>query len=347
MPESLEIAKVPLKASLLDAMRSLEASGIEIALVTTETDHLVGVLTDGDVRRALLSGATLGSPLAPFISRNFTSVNPDVGRAEVLDLMQARTLEQIPIINARGKLVGLHLIHDLVGGKSRSNWAVIMAGGKGVRLRPITEHIPKPMIPVAGRPILERLVLHLVGCGFRRVFLAINHLGHLVEEHFGDGSQFGCRIEYLRENQPLGTGGALGLLPEHPVEPLLVMNGDLVTQLDLEQMLEFHLTGGHMATMALRVYKHTVPFGCAEVRDGRLVDLVEKPDLARLINAGIYVMNPELLARIPPSREFPITELFSDCIARGESLGAFEMQDDWIDVGERAQLKQAREGAIQ
>ena len=345
MFKRLEHTCVPVTARLVDAMRSLELSGVEISLLTDAEGRLAGIVTDGDIRRALLKGATLESPVGPHMVREFTRVSPDAGRAEVLDLMQARTLEQIPVVDAEGKLAGLHLLHELVGATERPNWAVIMAGGKGVRLRPITEHLPKPMIPVAGRPILERLVLHLVGCGIRRVFLSINYLGHIVEQHFGDGSRFGCRIEYLREEQPLGTGGALGLLSEPPTAPLLVMNGDVVTQVDLGAMLDFHERGGHKATMGVRVYSHTVPFGCVETMDGRVTELVEKPDLTRLINTGIYVLDPPLLGRVPCGRNFPITELFTDCLQRGESVGAYEMEADWIDVGQREQLKQAREGA--
>ena len=245
MFKRLEHTCVPATARLVDAMQSLELSGVEIALLTDAEGRLAGIVTDGDIRRALLKGATMESPVGPHMVREFTRVGPDAGRAEVLDLMQARTLEQIPVVDAEGKLAGLHLLHELVGAIERPNWAVIMAGGKGVRLRPITEHLPKPMIPVAGRPILERLVLHLVGCGIRQVFLSINYLGHIVEQHFGDGSRFGCRIEYLREEQPLGTGGALALLPEPPTELLLVMNGDGVTQVDIGALLDFHERGGH------------------------------------------------------------------------------------------------------
>ena len=345
MFKRLEHTCVPVTARLVDAMRSLELSGVEISLLTDAEGRLAGIVTDGDIRRALLKGATLESPVEPHMVREFTRVGPGAGRAEVLDLMQARTLEQIPVVDAEGKLAGLHLLHELVGATERPNWAVIMAGGKGVRLRPITEHLPKPMIPVAGRPILERLVLHLVGCGIRRVFLSINYLGHIVERHFGDGSRFGCRIEYLREEQPLGTGGALALLPEPPTEPLLVMNGDVVTQVDLGAMLDFHERGGHKATMGVRVYSHTVPFGCVETMDGRVTELVEKPDLTRVINTGIYVLDPMLLGRVPCGRDFPITELFTDCLHRGESVGAFEMADDWIDVGHKDQLHQARNGS--
>lgn len=343
MYEKIKNCCVQDSRSLLDAMRTIDAGAVGIALVVDDSGRLLGTLTDGDIRRALLKSAALSSPLLPHIHRNFTAVAPETGRVEVLDLMQARYLNQVPIVDAEGKLRGLHLLHEIIGAVERPNWAVIMAGGKGTRLRPITENLPKPMIRVAGRPILERLILHLVGFGIRRIYLSINYLGHIIEEHFGDGSRFGCQIEYLREEAPLGTGGALSLLPKPPTAPLLVLNGDLVTQADLGAMLEFHSRNTYVATMAVRRYFHQVPFGCVELDSGRIKHLEEKPLLEKFINAGIYVLSPEVLARIPKGF-FPITNLFEECIERKLAIGGFEVDDDWIDVGQREQLKQAQEG---
>jgi dTDP-glucose pyrophosphorylase len=326
-------------------MVSLETSGMEIALVVDENDVLRGTLTDGDIRRALLRGAALQSPLASYLQRLFTSVHPDVGRAEVLDLMQARTINQIPVVDAKGRLVGLHVLHDFVGTAQRENWAVIMAGGRGERLRPITDAIPKPMIPVAGRPILERLVLHLVGHGVRRVFISINYLGHMVEQHFGTGEHLGCSIEYLRESSPLGTCGALSLLPETPSCPLLVINGDLLTRVNIGGMFDFHNAGAFVSTMGVRQYDHAIPYGCVEVENGRVRRLEEKPVLTKLINAGIYIIQPELILEIPHEQEYPMTTLLERKMVAGLSVGAFFVEDDWLDIGQREQLKLAREGS--
>src|SRR5438105_7550321 len=323
-------------------MQSLEKSGIEIALIVDDHDRLVGTLTAGDIRRALLKGASLQSALAPHLQKHFTAVAPKTGRAAVLGVRRSRTISQIPILDADGRLVGVHLLHEVLGAIERPNWAVVMAGGQGTRLRPLTETIPKPMIRVAGRPILERIVLHLVSFGIRRVFLSINYLGNVIEDHFGDGGRFGCRIEYVREERPLGTGGALAELPATPTTPLVVMNGDLITQADLGAMLEYHAAGGQRATLAVRRYVHTVPFGCVDLDGERVVRMEEKPSLSVLANAGIYVLDPHLLARIPRGQEFPLPGLLEQCLARGETVAAFEIEDDWIDVGQRDQLKQAR-----
>jgi NDP-sugar pyrophosphorylase family protein len=258
--------------------------------------------------------------------------------------MQARRFAIVPILDDNGLLCGLHQLHDLLGVAPRPNWAIIMAGGKGTRLGPLTGDVPKPMLRVAGRPILERLVLHLVGFGIRRVFLSVNYLANVIEDHFGDGSKFGCTIEYLREQAPLGTGGALSLLPEPPTSPFLVLNGDLVTQANFGAMIDTHMRNEPdvMLTMATRRYFHTVPYGTVEVDKDRITEVVEKPTLSRLINAGIYLVSPRLLDRVPKDREFGMPSLVEMCLSRGERVDAFEVADDWIDVGHKDQLQAAR-----
>jgi dTDP-glucose pyrophosphorylase len=329
---------------LRDALISLHRSGVQIVLVTEDDDRLVGTVTDGDVRRALLAGATLDSPVEPHMKSLFTTVGPRVGRSEVLDLMRARGLSGIPIVDASGHVLGLHLLHEIVGAVERPNWAVVMAGGQGTRLKPLTERVPKPMLSVAGRPILERLLLHLLGFGIRRVFLAVRYLGHTIEDHFGDGSRFGCEISYLREEEAGGSGGALSLLPEAPTAPLLVMNGDLVTQADIAAILDFHDRGRFKATVGLRPYQHRIPYGCVEVEGDRIASLDEKPLVSRLINAGIYVLTPDLPARVPRGTEYPMPALIQECLAQGEAVGGFLIEDEWMDVGLGEQLRLAREG---
>ncbi|MCP5487523.1 MAG: CBS domain-containing protein [Verrucomicrobia bacterium] len=324
--------------TLRNALRVMSEGAVGIVLMTDRSGHLQGTITDGDIRRALLKGVGLDDAIISYIQRSFVSVPPSAGRAEVLEMMQAMRLDQIPIVDAKGRLTGLHTLHAILGNEKRPNTAVIMAGGQGTRLRPVTEHIPKPMIRVAGRPILERLVLHLVGSGITRICLAVHYLAHVIEDHFGDGSRFGCRIDYLHEKEPRGTGGALALVKPRPRHPLIVMNGDLITQADIPAMLRFHEAGGFEATMAVRRYGHQVPFGCVEVKRGRVTRLEEKPVLERSINAGIYVLNPALLRRIP-DRFYPITELFDACLKKGGKVGAFEVEEEWIDIGQRDQLK--------
>jgi dTDP-glucose pyrophosphorylase len=344
MNRPLEACLVDEDSTIRDAMAALDRGGRQIVLVVDADQRLVGVVTDGDLRRAILAGAAIGDPLAPHVVRSPIAVGPAEGRAEVLDLMRARRIAAIPVVDPDGRPTGLHRLNEFLEPLERPNWAVVMAGGTGTRLRPLTEDVPKPMLRVAGRPILERIILHLVGHGINRIFIAVNYLGGVIEAHFEDGAGFGCRIEYLREERPLGTGGALGLLPDAPTEPLLVMNGDLVTTADLGGLLDFHSRGGYTATIGLRRYVHQVPFGVADRAGDRIERLAEKPAIVREVNTGIYAVEPALVARVDPGTSVTMPELIGAALDRGEAVGAFEIEDDWIDVGQREQLDRARGG---
>ena len=256
--------------------------------------------------------------------------------------MQSRWLSQVPILDEHGRLIGLHTLHEILGASPRDNWAVVMAGGRGERLRPLTDTIPKPMIQVAGRPILERIILHLVGFGVRRIFLAVNYKADLIESHFENGARFGCTIEYLREEKPLGTGGALSLLPAVPTDPILVLNGDLLTQFDVGSLLAFHTSGRYCATVGVHEYTHTVPFGVVDLEDDQIVQIREKPSEVWLTNAGIYVLDPAIVARVPRSSDYPLPALIEECLERKDPVGAFRIEADWIDVGRQTELTRAR-----
>jgi dTDP-glucose pyrophosphorylase len=335
---------VPPGSSIADAMRAIDGGRASVALVVDAGGRLVGILTDGDIRRALLAGATLADPVGEHVRTDFLRVAPATSRVEVLDLMQARSINQVPVVDAAGRVVALHLLREVVGSHERPNWAVVMAGGRGARLGELTADRPKPMVNVAGRPILERIVLHLVGSGIRRIFISINYLGHVIEAHFGDGSRHGCEIAYLREEQPLGTAGSLSLLPERATEPLLVMNGDLVTDAPLGAIVDWHAAGGHAATIALRRYVHEVPFGCVSLDGDRVTSLEEKPRLTSLVNTGIYVIEPDVAARVPRDTPRTMPDLLEEVIEAGETVRGFEIESDWLDVGRRDQLELARVG---
>jgi dTDP-glucose pyrophosphorylase/CBS domain-containing protein len=333
---------VPAGATILEALKAIDAGGEAITFVIDGDERVLGCVTDGDIRRAILRGASLEDRvLSEVMRRDFTAVTPQDGRAEVLDLMRARGIERIPVLDPDSRLTGLHTMRQLVSTAERANRVVILAGGKGTRLHPITEQVPKPMVSVAGRPILERLILHLVSCGLSRFSISVNYLGHLIEEHFGDGSRLGCEIEYLRETVPLGTGGPLSLLAPQTL-PVVVVNGDLVTQCDVADLVDFHERGGYTATLGVRPYTVEVPFGVAEVDDGRLLSLREKPSERTLINAGIYVLSPEAIAEVPSGQEYPITALFERLLGEGKAVGARLLEAEWLDVGRHDELRRAR-----
>lgn len=344
MADRLAGALVPRSATIRDAMRALELGAGGIALAVDPDGRLVGLATDGDLRRALLAGATLDDPLEAAINHDGVVLPAGHSRADALDLMRARRIDAIPVLDLDGRPVALHLLHAFLEPADRPNWAVIMAGGRGTRLRPLTDSIPKPMLRVAGRPILERIVLHLVGHGISRIFLSVNYLSQVIEDHFGDGAPLGARIDYIREDQPLGTAGALGSLPDLPRDPLVLLNGDLVTMVDIGQLLDFHAAGRYSATIGTRRYLHTVPFGCVE-RDGdRIVSIEEKPAIAREINTGIYALGPSVVASIEHGVHATMPDVIERILAQGDRVGAFEVEGDWVDVGRREELVRAREG---
>ena len=328
-------------ATIREVMAAIDRGGCELGLVVGVDGRLVGTVTDGDVRRALLSGVSMEDPLGPHVQRKFTAVRGDSTRAEVLDLMKARVLQQIPVVDDDGRLVGLHLLREIIGPGERPNWAVIMAGGRGRRLQPFTDVLPKPMLPVAGRPILERIVLHLVGFGIRKFYISVHYKADLIERHFGSGEHFGCEIEYLREAEPLGTAGSLSLLEQRPEHPVVVLNGDLLTQVDVDAMLGFHASNGFSATIGVHQYTHTVPYGVVFTDGVRVSKLVEKPSENWLVNCGIYVLSPDILSRVPRHTETTMPELLETLFDRGEPVGAFVVEDEWHDLGRRVDLQRA------
>ncbi len=333
-------------ASLRRAMEVIDAAGSEIALVVAPDGHLAGTLTDGDIRRALLRDALLADPVLPFASRDFVATT-SLDRVAALELMQARGLAELPVLDNQGRVVALHRLRELLGVAPRENVAVLLAGGRGVRLGSLTREVPKPMMPVAGRPILERIVLHLVGAGVTRVFLAVNYLAERIEEHFDDGAHLGATIEYLREEpgRPLGTAGALGLLPaelrdEGP--PILVMNGDLVTRFSVSELCAVHARERAAVTVGVSEHRYEVPYGVVEVDGERLRSLDEKPPSRWLVNAGVYAVEPWVAARVGPGEERSMPHLVAECIAKEEAVAACRIGDDWLDVGTPETLRVAR-----
>jgi dTDP-glucose pyrophosphorylase/CBS domain-containing protein len=334
---------VGLDVTLLEALRAIEQGTEAIAFVCDGEGRVVGSLSDGDVRRALLGGASLDSRcIADAMHRDFTYVTPEIGRAEVLDLMRARDIGQVPVLDEAGRLIGLHTVSAILSETHRDNDVVLLAGGRGTRLHPLTETIPKPMLEVAGRPILERLILHLMGCGLRRFHIAINYLGHVIEDYFGDGGRFGCEIRYLREDRPLGTGGPLSLLSPLPDRPIVAINGDLVTQCNVGRLLDFHDAGGFAATIGIRPYTTHIPFGVMDVDGDRITRIREKPTERMLVSSGIYVLSPDVVRLVPRDQEYPITDLLGRCLEDGLPVGARLVDGDWIDVGQTEDLRRAR-----
>jgi dTDP-glucose pyrophosphorylase len=337
----------PSTATLRDALLVIDRSGTRVCMLVDEGGRLAGLLTDGDLRRAILRGTSLEDRALEHATTSPHTVQAGSPRALVLDLLAALHVSAVPEIDVDGTLVGLHTLSDVVGAKPLPNVAVIMAGGRGSRLGDLTNDTPKPLMTVAGRSIIEWIVLGLVGDGIRDIHISVNYLADLIEEHLGDGSRLGCSVRYLREDtdRPLGTAGSLALLrAERPdlADPVLVMNGDLMVQFDAVDLLHTHARTGATLTMATRSYQHEVPFGVVETSDGRVTGIAEKPTLSFDINAAVYAVEPRAFAWVPEGRASGMPDLVETCLEKGEVVTAWHLGSDWIDVGTPSDLARAK-----
>jgi dTDP-glucose pyrophosphorylase len=335
-------------ASIRDAIAAIERTRRFIAAVVDGEHRLIGVVSDGDIRRAILRGQTVDSPVTGAMSADPIVGSDDATNEELLHLMLTKGVAAVPVVDSTGRLTRIAQVTDFrEHGPSTTRaegfWgAVIMAGGEGRRLRPLTVDLPKPMIEVGGVPLLERQVCALVECGITRIFISTNYLGSLIEDHFGDGSEFGARIQYLKENVKLGTAGALSLLPENPLGPLLVLNGDVITSSDYGKLLAYHNEQKAFITMAAIVYRVEIPFGVVQVRDMRAIALEEKPSQRFLCNAGIYVLSPPVLALIPAGQTCNMTSVIEHTIAGGHNVSVFPIHEYWTDIGNPNDLEEAQ-----
>jgi UTP-glucose-1-phosphate uridylyltransferase len=289
-------AILPASATIAQAIRNLDQVGIKIILVANETGVLEGTISDGDIRRGLLKGLDMNSPLTSIIHRNALVVPPKLGRELVMQLMVANKIQQIPVIDQQHQIVGLHMWDEITSPPTRTNLMVIMAGGLGTRLLPHTENCPKPLLPLAGKPMLEHIIERAKLEGFNHFVIAIHYLGHMIEEYFGTGERLGVQIDYSREKSPLGTAGALGLLNPLPDAPFVVTNGDVITDIRYGELLDFHTRHAATATMAVRAHEWQHPFGVVQTQGVEIVGFEEKPIARSHINAGVYALDPSALS---------------------------------------------------
>ena len=341
--ESWRRAILPLNSTIQDAIRNLTEVAIKIVLVIDDKGRLAGTISDGDIRRGLLRGLALADPISEVIHRNALVLPPAVAHDLVMRLMAVNRIQQIPVVDEASQLVGLHLWDQMVAPQRRSNLMVIMAGGKGTRLRPHTEDCPKPMLLVSGKPMLEHIIQRAKLEGFVNFVLAIHYLGHMVEAYFGDGSRLGVRIDYLHEQAPLGTAGALSLLDPRPETPFVVTNGDVLTDIRYGELLDFHCMHGASATMAVRVHEWQHPFGVVQIDGVDIVGFDEKPVARSHINAGVYILDGSALEVLAPGAHCDMPVLFQRLQERARRTVAYPMHEPWLDVGRPEDLKKARD----
>lgn len=320
-------------ATIGQAIENLNNSAAQITLVISQNGILLGTLTDGDIRRGLLRGLGLDSPIDPIIKSDPLVVPAEMTRETVLQLMHSNRLHQLPIVDGEQRVVGLHLLDDLVAPTLRPNLMLIMAGGRGVRLKPHTEKCPKPLLPVGDKPMLEHIIERARDEGFQHFVLAIHYLGDMIKDYFRDGSRLGVMIDYIEETMPLGTAGAIGLLRPRPKDPFLVSNGDVLTDIHYGELLDFHLRNKALGTMAVRLYEWQHPFGVVKTQGIDIVEFEEKPISRSHINAGIYVLEPSVLEEIREHEACDMPELFVRLRKRGARTIVYPMHEPWLDVG--------------
>lgn len=335
MTEEIFWKKALLQPSALikDAIKVLSEAALRIVLIVDENLTLLGTVTDGDIRRALLNDLTLNSPISKVINKKPIIVTQSFPRAEVLKIMSANKVFQVPVVGENLRLIDLHLWDELSSPASRDNTMVIMAGGKGTRLLPKTEKMPKPMLRLGAKPILEHIIERAKAQGFSRFVLTIHHLGEVIEEYFGDGKSLGVSISYVKEKIPLGTAGALSLIEPKPSQPVIVTNGDVLTDVNYGEILDFHNYSNGKTTMAVQLREWQNPYGVVNTDGIEITSYEEKPITRTLINAGVYVVDPSVLELLIASTPCDMPQLFELARARGMKSVAYFAHESWIDVG--------------
>lgn len=334
-------ALVDADGTIQDAISCLDASAVQIALVVSPEGVLTGTITDGDIRRGLLRGLSLSSPLSSIVRHEPLVVPTEMDRPTVLQLMRANVYSAIPVVDESRHVVGLHLLNELITPPLRGNVMVIMAGGRGARLHPLTENCPKPLLPVGGKPMLEHIIARAKAEGIGRFVIAVHYLGHMIEDYFGNGEKWDVHISYVREDTPLGTAGALTLLDPPPVGPILVTNGDVLSDVRYSELLDFHIDHGATATMAVRLHEWQHPFGVVQTKGVDIVGFEEKPVMRSHINAGIYVLDPSALKALAVNEHCNMPSLFARLQAQGQRTIVYPMHEPWLDAGHAEDLKRA------
>jgi dTDP-glucose pyrophosphorylase/predicted transcriptional regulator len=326
--------------ALIETLRRIDEGKLQLAVVERD-GKIIGTVTDGDVRRALLSGIGLDASVARVMNRTPVVAPIGISNAAALTLMRRHGIHQLPIVDAEGRVTEVKLIDDLATVPSDEHWVVLMAGGLGSRLKPLTDETPKPLIRVGDKPILETVLTGFVKAGFGKFFISINYKADMIREYFGDGSAWGVDISYLEERDRLGTAGALSLLPERPKHPFFVMNGDLLTTVNFEQMLKYHREHRAFSTVCVREHSVTVPFGVVDFDDHRLLGIREKPTQKFFVNAGVYLLDPGVLDHLVPNVSVDMPSLIEATIAGGKNSVVFPLREYWIDVGRLDDLQRA------
>ena len=330
-------------ATIREAMRVLDQGALRIVLICDVEQKLLGTVTDGDVRRALLADANMQDPVTRVMNIHSVSATASINREQRLKLMKQYDLTAIPILDDDRRVLGVETLYQAMQPEPLDNPVFIMAGGFGTRLQPLTDHCPKPMLRVGDKPMLEHLINQFISHGFHNFYISTHYLPEIIRNHFGDGSRWNVSIQYVHEDIPLGTGGALGLLPMNlPDLPIIMMNGDVLTKLNYAKLLHHHEKHKFDATVCVREDEHRVPFGVIETEEQLITNMVEKPTYRYKINTGIYVLNPEVVASVQTDQRIDMPTLLEKHRAYNKRIGTYTCYDYWLDIGQMKDYQKAQ-----
>jgi dTDP-glucose pyrophosphorylase/CBS domain-containing protein len=333
--------------TLEEAIKTLHEGGCRITLIIDDDGKLLGTLTDGDVRRALIKHVSMDDLVVEVMNNKPETALKSDQRRQILSMMRRKDFLHMPIVNEQGVLVGLETLQHLIKNISYDNPVLLMAGGFGTRLLPLTRETPKPLLKVGKLPILETIITQFIDAGFHNFYISTHYKAEMVRKHFGDGSAWGVSIQYIHETEPVGTAGSLGLLPRDIQDlPILVMNGDLLTKVNFEHLLEFHKEQGGVATMCVREYDFQVPYGVIESKECRITSIVEKPVHRFFVNAGIYVLDPALVKSVDGKTYLDMPSLLKSRIENGEQVDTFPLHEYWIDIGHLEEFERANREVV-
>ena len=336
-------------SSIRDAIACIDSGGKGIALIVDSEQRLVGTVSDGDVRRAMLAGENLDTGVQVLLDAKQSgpyakpiTASIDTPAENILALMQEYVISQVPLLDEEGRVVEVALMEEMLPEPATPLQAVIMAGGEGIRLRPLTEDVPKPMLPVGDRPLMELVIEQLRNSGIEQINISTRYLGDKIKTHFGNGNALGVELNYVTEDRPLGTAGALGLM-EHPNTPLLVINGDILTRLDFRAMLAFHRKHQAELTVAVRQFDMQVPYGVVDCNGPFVKEVREKPACRFFVNAGIYLLEPHVLSCIPNGERYDMTDMIQQLLDEGRTVANFPIMEYWLDIDKHDDYKRAQD----
>ena len=321
--------------SIKQAVKVIDNGAAQVGLVINSDAKLLGIVTDGDVRRAILNGISMDELISSIMTTSPICLEENSSKVDALNLMRQNGIQHIPVVNDQGILVDLFVLDELLQPPLFPNPIVLMAGGRGQRLQPLTDNCPKPMLAIDNKPILEIILSRCVNAGFKNFYISVNYLKEQIFDFFGDGTKWGVRINYLEEKEPLGTCGSLNLLPSNITEDIIVMNGDIITELYIDKLIRFHQKSKNLMTVCSRSHKVRIPFAVLNTINGCLNNFTEKPLYDYQVNAGVYVLNPKCLKEIP-QKFFNMTNLMDKLLINNKKLGVFPIHESWTDIGNKS-----------